>query len=107
MKIKHQISRVLTGFALSVLAAPLAFAADEAEAWLNPLADGATSLSSQLVNIGGPVLGLCLAGYGIWSIFQANVDWRRVWGALIGGTLIGIGPSFATWFMSLLSGSGS
>jgi len=96
-------------YATTMLVDPtLAVAADSsAENWLDPMAKGANSLSEQLVNIGAPILGLCIAGYGGWAVMNGRVDWSRLWMFLLGGTFIGIGPNFASWFMGLLSGNGN
>lgn len=89
----------VTAAAVVVFAFP-ALAADAAD-WINPASEGAKSLSDSLVSIGAPILGLCLAGYGIWGIATGHLDFRRLWMLLIGGAFVGVGTKFGTWFMAL------
>lgn len=69
--------------------------------WATPLSEGATELSDQLVQIGAPIIGLCIAGFGVWSVLTGRVDFNRLWMFLFGGALIGLGPQFGKWLMEL------
>ena len=101
MKISHVLAFAGMAAIFAVSYAGPSLAASSSADWIEPLSDGATSLSDSLVSIGAPILGLCLAAFGGWSCMTGRVDWQKLWMFLLGGTLIGIGPKFGTWFMSL------
>jgi len=98
--------RVLAVASLAVIAGvviawPGPAVADSASDWIKPASEGANSLTDSLVTIGAPILGLGIAGYGVWSAITNNLDFRRLVMFLMGGALIGVGKPFATWFMGL------
>jgi len=105
MKKSHilSIAAVAAIFAVSYIGPSLA--ASISADWIEPLSDGATSLSDSLVSIGAPILGLAIAAYGVWSALSTNFDFRKLSMFLFGGALVGLGPKFAEWFMAALSGS--
>lgn len=88
------------GAALAVVSLAPAVAAD-AE-WIKPVQEGVTSLSDSLATIAAPVIGLCIAGYGIWAALTGRLEFQRLWIFMIAALFIGAGPTFATWFMALL-----
>jgi hypothetical protein len=101
MKKSHVLSIVAVAAIFAVSYAGPGLAASSSADWIEPLSDGATSLSDSLVSIGAPILGLCIAAFGVWSAMTSRVDFNKLWMFLLGGTLIGIGPKFGTWFMAL------
>jgi hypothetical protein len=108
MKVSHRVLAVAALAAVAGVSIALpAFGADTADEWIKPLSGGADKLSASLTTIGAPILGLCLAAFGGWSVMTGRVDWNKLWMFLLGGAFIGMGPSFATWFMTLVTKSGS
>lgn len=102
MKVSLRAFALATTTAAAGLAFP-ALAADTAD-WIEPAAEGAKSLAESLVTFGAPILGLCLAAFGGWAVMTGHLDFRRLWMFLLGGVFIGVGPTFAEWFMALFTG---
>jgi hypothetical protein len=95
--------RLLAGAAVAVIGLALvspALGADAAD-WIKPASDGAESLTDSLIQIGAPILGLCIAGFGAWAVMTNHLDFRRLWMFLLGGALIGVAKPFGSWFMGL------
>ncbi len=93
----------ITAVTVAVVSCP-ALAADTSD-WIEPASKGAESLADSLKTFGAPILGLCLAGFGGWAVMTGHIDFRRLWMFLLGGVFIGVGPTFASWFMELFTGA--
>jgi hypothetical protein len=94
------LSLAILGGVITLVTVAPALAADAD--WIKPVEEGVTSLSDNLVTIAGPVIGLCIGGYGVWAALTGRLEFNRIWIFLIAALFIGAGPSFATWFMGLM-----
>lgn len=99
-----KISKTLlatTGALAAVVAATPALAASGTSAWVKPMADGATSFTTDFKTLGAPIIGLCIAVFGLWGCMSGRIDWSRIWLFVIGGALIGGGPTLGDAIMSM------
>jgi hypothetical protein len=96
---KLVLRSVLALAAVALLADPtLAADAD----WIKPAEEGVKSLTSSLISVGAPLIGLSLIGYGLWAAMTQRLDWARIWVFFIAGLLVTVGPTAITWFIDLM-----
>ena len=103
MKVSSRTLALATIAAVAVAALSCPTLAADAADWIEPAADGAKSLAESLVTFGAPILGLCLVGFGVFAVMTGRLDFHRLWMFMLGGVLIGVGPTFAEWFMALFT----
>lgn len=98
-----KISKTLlasTGALAAVVAAAPALAASGTSDWVKPMADAATGFSLDFKTLAAPLIGLCIAIFGLWGCMSGRIDWSRIWLFIIGGALIGGGPTLGEAIMS-------
>jgi type IV secretory pathway VirB2 component (pilin) len=61
--------------------------------WVKPSEGILTSLTDGLVYIGGPLLGLAIAGLGIWAGITGRMEWTKVGYVILGGIFVMAGPA--------------
>ncbi len=89
--------------AFSIAGLDPAFAQDAG--WVQPAQQGVTSLTTNLVLLGGGIIGLSIVAYGLWAAMTQRIDWARLWVYFVAGLLVTGGPAAMTWLIQKFQGS--
>ncbi len=102
--LNHQVSNqfgTLRTVSLAVLALliifdpTLALSAGSSE-WIKPATGLLDDLTSGLIQIGIPVVGLGIVALGIWGGVSGRIDWNRVGMIFVAGLFVTVGPMIIT-----------
>ncbi len=72
--------------------------------WIAPVSTGATELTTSIVTLAGPLMGLALVAFGVWAVMTQRIEWKTLLTILFAAILIMVGPSAATWLLSKFKG---
>lgn len=72
--------------------------------WTTPTTKGITTFTTQMVLVGGGIIGLSIVALGIWAAMTQRIDWDKLWIFFVAALLITIGPAFVTWLIKTFQG---
>lgn len=100
--LKHLNRLLPVALVLATIAVPAL--ADSSADWMAPAQKGITDLTTQIVTLGGALIGLSIVAAGLWAAMTHRIEWSKLWIFFVAGLLVTIGPAAVTWFISKMQG---
>ncbi|WP_068317897.1 TrbC/VirB2 family protein [Polycladidibacter hongkongensis] len=92
MKFLNKFNSITAGANVALL---MMVANAQASDWAAPAKSLFKDLETGLVDLAAMVVGVGVAGYGIWAVLNGRIDYSRLFHFLFGGALIFFGPAAA------------